>query len=36
MIEIVRIPVLNDNHVWLVREPDSQEPWTTMPNFGSR
>ena len=36
MIEMVRIQVLNDDHVLLVHEPDSQEPWASMPNVGSR
>lgn len=35
MIEMVRIQVLNDNYVWLVHEPDSQEPWASMPNVES-
>ncbi|MGI9360335.1 MAG: hydroxyacylglutathione hydrolase, partial [Parasphingorhabdus sp.] len=25
MLEIIRIPVLSDNYIWLVHEPDSGE-----------
>jgi hydroxyacylglutathione hydrolase len=31
MLEIVRIPVLHDNYVWLVREPDSGETMVVDP-----
>jgi hypothetical protein len=32
-LEIVRIPVLNDNYVWLMREPQSVPwAWSTRPS----
>ena len=31
MLEIVRIPVLHDNYVWLAREPESGETMVVDP-----